>query len=119
MKILTAEERRAFEALIDEACDEHSSTGLRVAAFLRKLADAIQAHQSWAGIVADECMGRGTASLVKTRIKSRNVVLVAFNGEVVSKPAMVGVRRQSESGEYVQQALIYTLSWAELDAKKH
>jgi hypothetical protein len=118
LKILSTEERLQFETLMDEACSEQQSTRLRVAAFLHKLADAIQAHQAWAGVVLDECSGRGAASLIKAHLKGRNRVLVAFNGVLVAKPTVVGVRRAGPTGEYVQQELIHVLTWDELRQKK-
>lgn len=118
MRILTSAERDAFEALIDEACDEQTSTRLRVTAFLHKLADATQAHAAWSDIVRDECLERGAASLIKAHLKARNRVMVAYNGELVAKSAMVGVRRSGPDGEYVQQELIYVLTWDELIEKK-
>ena len=118
LKILSADERHQFETLMDEACAEQTSTRLRVAAFLHKLADAIQAHEPWAGVIADECSARGAASLIKAHLKGRNRVLVAFNGGLIAKPSFVGVRRQGPTGEFVQQELIYVLTWDELRQKK-
>jgi hypothetical protein len=118
MKILSTEERVAFEALMDEACAEQTSTRLRVAAFLHKLADAIQAHERWAEVVSDECAARGAASLIKAHLKAKSRVLVAYNGTLVAKPTIVGVRRHGPVGEFVQQELIYVLTWDELRQKK-
>ena len=79
--------------------------------------DAIQAHRAWAREIAAEARQRGHASQWKSHARRRASLLVT-QARVLSKPRVIGVKRQKSGQVIDQQALIEFLTFDELRAKR-
>lgn len=112
------EERAAYDRICAEAWDVDESTAERTEAFLSLINDARQAHQFFAGDVLDEALRRGAASLLKSWHKARRRVPVSFEGEVLSKPRVIGTTVVSDDGSVIHAQTLFDLwTWEQLEAK--
>lgn len=118
VKSWSPEEREEFEAACVEAWRSSDRQGERTEAFIDALRDARQAHRFWAGDVLEEALRTGASSILKNWSK-RQRILVTFEGQVVSRPRMVGRRRDDGEGRgYTEQALLDSFTLDELRSKR-
>lgn len=112
------EERDEFEDLLADAVAYSSATTLRLDRAEQLLNDAIQAHRPWASEVERSALREGLAREIK-RHQDRQRVAVAYDGRVLSVPA-VQARRVVDSSGVVsyQRELIELWSWDEVHAKR-
>jgi hypothetical protein len=116
LKYLSPEERREWECGLDDALDESGQADLasvdRLEGFI---AEADRAGREWPDIIRRQWQREGMRLALKSRLKSRETVEVAYNGQVVTKPASRGVRVVLEDGAMVwQQRLFESMTWEEL-----
>lgn len=112
------EERAEFEALLTEVCDASRDTAGRLNLMEELIQDAIQAHRPWATEVARSARREGYAREIK-RHQDRQRALVAYDGRVLSMPAVQARKVLDADGEVsYQRELIELWTWAELRAKR-
>jgi len=117
VKHWTNDERTEYSELLDGVLSEAETSRDRTALMVARVDDAIQAHRAWAREIAAEARQRGHASQWKSHAKKARV-LVSYSGEVLSKPRVIGVKRQKSGQVIDQQALIEFLTFDELRAKR-
>ncbi|AYF29268.1 hypothetical protein CSH63_17710 [Micromonospora tulbaghiae] len=114
----TPEERHEYEALLAEIVAATRDSGERLDLFEHRLVDAVQAQRPWASEVDRMCRRFGLAKEV-SRFQARNRALVAYDGEVLSLPAVQARKVAKPGGEVgYQRELIEVWSWEELTAKR-
>lgn len=112
------EERDEFEEMLAVVVASSSDTTDRLDLAERLLNDAVQAHRPWATEVQRSALREGLAREVK-RHQDRERVPVAYDGRVLSLPAVQARRVVSSAGAVsYQRELIELWSWAELHAKR-
>lgn len=104
IKVVEPEARREYEALMNEVLNEAEGTGDRARLMANKIADAIQAHRSWALTVQWDAQVTGYAAAVKTYLK-RTRVVVNIEDREVAKPRTIGVKRRDDEGNVVDLQL--------------
>lgn len=112
------EEREEFDALLADVVATSSDTTDRLNLADKLLTDAIQAHRPWASEVATSCRREGMAREIK-RHQDRQRVAVAYNGRVLSVPAVQARKVVDTDGAVsYQRELIELWTWAELLDKR-
>jgi hypothetical protein len=106
--------------MMEEVIAESPDSAERIAAFLEKLHDAVQAHRQWAILLDSDIRRRGAGSEVSSYAKSRVPRLpVAYDGRVLTQDAIAGFKRTRAGGEkWVAQELVSMVPWDELKAKR-
>lgn len=118
VKNWSPEEREEFEAACIEAWGSSVRQGERTEAFIDALRDARQAQRFWASDVLEEALRTGASSILKNWSKRQRIV-ITFEGEVVSRPRMIGRRRDDGEGRgYTEQALLDSFTLDELRSKR-
>lgn len=89
-----------FTQLCDEAWDSSPSQHERNKAFREGIADAIQAHRTWASYVYEMAANDALADVLKTH--HSRPIMVAYNGKIISKPRMAGTTAVDKNGKTVR-----------------
>lgn len=111
-------ERAEFEELLTEVCDASRDTTGRLNLMEELIGDAIQAHRPWASEVARSARREGFSREIK-RHQDRQRALVAYDGRVLSVPAVQARRVLDEDGAVTyQRELIELWTWEELREKR-
>lgn len=109
-----------YTEMMEEVIAETPDSAERIAAFLSKLHDAVQAQRQWAILVDADIRRRGAGAEVSSYAKARVPRLpVAYDGRVLTQDAVAGFKRTRASGQqWVAQELVAMVSWDELKAKR-
>jgi hypothetical protein len=109
-----------YAEMMEEVIAESPDSAERIAAFLSKLHDAVQAHRQWAVLLDADIRRRGAGSEVSGYAKGRVPRLpVAYDGRLLTQDAVAGFKRTRGSGEqWVAQELVAMVTWDELRAKR-
>lgn len=114
----TPEERDEYEELLSEIVSTSSDSRERLDLFEHRLLDAIQAQRTWATEVDRACRRFGMGKEI-SRFQDRNRALVAYDGKVLSLPAVQARKVANPDGEVTyQRELIEVWTWEELEAKR-
>lgn len=115
----SAADREEYEAACTEAWAAGTSTRERGEAFRALVADAVQAHRSWACHLMRIFAERGAQAELKSwRKASQPVAVVAYNGQVLSRPRVVGFQQRDAEGHgYVVQELFDLIPFAKIEEK--
>lgn len=119
-KMLSAEERAEYDALLYEAgydeTDRRRPSGEIGERMHQLLTDALQAGRVWAGYVIDDDARRGHLARFKRWDKANHVMNVNDGTVIVPRAAVMGIRRRDvETGAIVhQQALFSEMTWDDL-----
>jgi len=112
------EEREEFEALLAEVVGASRETAARLDLMDELITDAIQAHRPWATEVARSARREGYAREIK-RYQDRERVAVAYDGRVLSVPAVQARKVVDDDGAVTyQRELLQFWTWGELKAKR-
>ncbi len=112
------EERAEFDELLAEVIAASTSTAERLALMDAKVLDAVQAHRPWATEFIMAARREGYAREI-SRHQGRQRVTVAYDGRVLSVPAVQARRVVDESGVTgYQRELIELWTWDELREKR-
>jgi hypothetical protein len=109
-----------YEAMMEEVCTSRTSSEGRIALFLSKLRDAVQAHRPWA-VEKEDILRRGAGAVVSTYAKGREQpAMFSYEGEMLTKPVVIGIRRaDTQNGRpRPEQALIELATWEEIEVKR-
>lgn len=109
MKFITEDEREDYLSLVDEACgDDPRPNTTEAAPRLRDLLLAAeQAGRPWASLVLDDAQLAGLVTQCRDRLQRRERAIVAFDGEMISKPARRSVRARRDTGETFSQQTLF------------
>jgi len=109
-----------YSEMMEEVVLSTPDSALRIAAFLSKLHDAVQAQRPWAFDLEADIRRRGAAGEVSSYAKSRVApALISFDGRLLTKPAVAGFKRIRGDGQkWIAQELITVAPWEELRAKR-
>lgn len=111
-------ERAEYEALLAEIAAQTNDSRERLDLFEHKLLDAIQAHRPWASEVERACRRFGMGKEI-SRFEGRNRALVAYDGRVLSLPAIQARRVKTASGEVAyQRELLQAWTWQQIEEKR-
>jgi hypothetical protein len=114
----TPQERDEYDDVIAEIVNATTDTRERLDLFDDKLADAIQAHRTWAIDVARSCRRAGLAKEI-SRFEARNRALVSHDGKLLSLPKVQARRVVTPTGEPAyQRELIEIWTWDQIRAKR-
>lgn len=112
------QERDEYEALLAEVVAATNDSRERLDLFERKLLDAVQAHRPWASEVDRACRRFGMGKEI-SRHEGRQRALVAYDGQVLSLPAVQSRKVSTASGQVsYQRELIELWTWEELATKR-
>lgn len=119
---LSPEEREEYDLLIEEAGFDEDGTERPSGEIGERmhdlLVDADQAGRVWASYILRDDAEAGHLKRFNSWNKARKRKMVYFNGQIVPKAAVVGVRRKRDDGStYHQQSLWELLTWAEVEQK--
>lgn len=109
-----------YTEMMEEVIAETPNSAERIAAFLAKLHDAVQAQRQWAMLLDADIRRRGAGSEVSGYAKARVPRLpVAYDGRLLTQDAVAGFKQTRASGEqWVAQQMVAMVSWDELKAKR-
>lgn len=110
-------DRAEYDAMVQRVVTAESTTEARVNLYEELVADARQAHRFWSGEIDRDARRTGYREQIKRWMK-KNRVLVSFEGRVVSKPRVVGIRQSIGEDSYDVQALIDALTFDQIEAKR-
>jgi hypothetical protein len=112
------DERDEYEQLLAEIAGQTNDTRERLDLFEHKLLDAIQAHRPWASEVDRACRRFGMGKEI-SRFEGRNRALVAYDGRVLSLPAIQARRVKTGTGEVAfQRELLQAWTWQQIEEKR-
>jgi hypothetical protein len=111
------QDRAEYDAMVASVVQTERTTEARVNLYEKLTADARQAHRFWAGEIDRDARRTGYREQIKRWMK-RNRVLVSFDGRMVSKPRVVGIRQSQGEESYDVQALLDALTFDEIEAKR-
>ena len=112
------QERSEFDELVAEVIAASTGTAERLDLMDAKILDAVQAHRPWATEFARAARREGYAREIK-RHQDRERIPVAYDGRVLSVPAVQARRVVDESGVAgYQRELIELWTWDELREKR-
>jgi hypothetical protein len=107
-----------FDEAMREVIASSKRTPDRIAAFISIWRDAIQAQRRWAMDLEADILRRGSNAVVTWFVQQQKVMF-SHDGEQLTKNAVVGIRRTTETGEkWIEQALIEVSSWDAIEAKR-
>lgn len=114
------QERDEFDVLVQE-CLAANRSDERTQRFVAGVADAVQAHRPWARDVERHALYRGAQSILAAEERRRPdaTIPVAFDGQRLDKPRMLGVRRADDEGNvWAERTLFDYMTVEELRAKR-
>lgn len=111
------EDRSEYDAMVAQVVQTESTTEARVNLYEKLTADARQAHRFWAGEIDRDARRTGYREQIKRWMK-KNRVLVSFDGRMVSKPRVIGIRQSVGDESYDVQALLEALTFDQIEAKR-
>lgn len=112
------EERAEYDALLAEVVAASTKTAERLDLMDSKITDAVQAHRPWATEVLRAARRSGFSAEIR-RHQDQHRVPVAYDGRVLSVPAVQARRVVDESGVAgYQRELIELWTWDELREKR-
>ncbi len=113
------EDRDEYEVACTEAWDSAEGTRERGERFLELVREAAdQAHRIWARDLLTQFEEHGAqAELKRWRKATRKVVAVAHDGRILSRPRVVGVQVQGESGASSVQMLWDYMTFEQIEQK--
>ena len=112
------EERAEYDELLAEVVAATTRTDERLDLMDRKIIDAVQAHRPWASEVLLAARRSGFSKEIRN-YQNQQRVPVAYDGRVLSVPAVQARRVVDESGAVAyQRGLIDYWTWEELKAKR-
>lgn len=116
LKYLSPEERDEWKAALNDALDKSGQADLGAVDHLEEfVAQADRAGRNWPDVIRRHWHREGMRLALKVHLRSRRTVQVAYNGQIVSKPATRGVRVALEDGSLVwQQKLFESMTWEQL-----
>lgn len=112
------EEREEFDELLAEVVAATRDTTDRLNLADKLLNDAIQAHRPWASEVEASCRREGLGREIK-RYQDRQRVAVAYDGRILSVPAVQARKVVADDGVVTyQRELIELWTWDQLFEKR-
>lgn len=122
IKFHEPESRAEYDQMMAEVVAGADGTGERAALMATKVDDAIQAHRQWAMELEQAARLDGYAEETKRYLKRTRVVINVGEGEKarkVSKARVIGAKRETATGKWVDVQLPFELlTWDDLTAKQ-
>lgn len=113
------EAKQEYQAACSEAWESSDRQSDRSDRFLEIIADGVQAHRRWAQECQRESLRMGAAVILKNWKKAQRTVALSYNGQVITKPRTIGVKRQNDEGEFFDTQVLFDFTtWEELDKKR-